>query len=231
MWPLNKKQVEEPQPSAGVRDADRGFGIFAPLLQDTIAYLKLLHLGDSEAAHVISSVIECCRSTLNPYEDICLLLGHINWRPHLVAAVAIATLPFNPDANRELWAAIDSGSWVTPQLAAAASFRDPAFAQHAQDRLRTGCRVDASRSAGLSAPERHSATGTGGSLHRSAKSAASLIRLLELRETGIPVSEELPADVIALAGKDVDGSGDIAENWLKMLTSQLADLGVSRADS
>ncbi len=231
MWPLKKKQPDEPKPIAGVPDADRGFGIFAPLLQGTIAYLKLLHLGNSESTQAISWVIQCCGSASNPYEDICLLLGHINWRPHLVAAVAIATLPYNPDANRELWAAINSGSWVIPQLAAAASFRDPAFAQQARERLRAGYRVDTSRSAGLSAPERHSATGPGGSLHRSAKTTASLIRLLELEAAKSLVFEDLPADVIALAGKDVDASGDIAESWLKMLTSQLAQLGVSGAGS
>jgi len=231
MWPLKKKQPEEPQPIARVPDADRGFGVFAPLLHGTTDYLKLLRLGDSESTRVISSVIQCCNSASNPYKDICLLLGHINWRPHLVGAVAIATLPYSPEANGKLWAAIDSGSWVTPQLAAAASFRDPAFAQHAQERLRAGYRVDTSRSATPSVPERHSATGPAGSLHRSAKTTASLIRLLELHAAKNQVFEDLPADVIALAGKDVDGSGDIAESWRRMLTEQLACLGVSREDS
>jgi len=75
--------------------------------------------------------------------------------------------------------AIDKGSWVTPQLAVAAFLRDPMFADHAQECLRSGCLIDASACAGLPALERHVSTGPAGTVERSAKTAASLVRLLE----------------------------------------------------
>jgi hypothetical protein len=216
MWPLKNKQPVEPPPVEIAIEVDKDFGIFDPLLKGTVVYLKLLHLDGSEA---VSLVMKCCASVSNPYEDICRLLRQINWRSHLVAAVALATLPGSTEANYELWNAIDKGSWVTPQLAAVAFLRDPMFACRARVRLRSGCPVDALHATKVSAAERHSSTGPGGSVERSAKTAASLVALVGLlRETDWLVVEAASADLMNLLDKDVDSSGMIAERWLRRLT-------------
>jgi len=149
--------------------------------------------------------------------------------PSFVGAVAIATLPQDHEANNELWAAIDSGSWVTPQLAAVAFLRDPMFADHAWERLRSGCRVNTFRSAGVSAVERHISGCPGGSVKRSAKTAASLVRLVGLlpqQPAGLIAQASTP-DLVSLVSKDIDSSGSIAEGWLKILKKNLVDLGVA----
>ena len=219
MWPLKKKRSVEPPPAEIAADVDQGYGIFAPLLKRTIVYLKLLHLDGPEATGAVSLVMKCCASVPNPYEDICRLLRQNNWRSHLVAAVALATLPSNTEANIELWNAIDKGSWVTPQLAVVGLLRDPMFADRARETLRSGCSVDASQAARLSAAERHSSTGPGGRVERSAKTAASLVALVGLLpETDWLVAEAASADLMNLLDKDIDSSGMIAERWLKKLS-------------
>lgn len=230
MWPVKKKPPLEPQAPEVPPDVDQGFGIFGPLFQDTPGnppgYLALLHLDRPEATRAISSVMKCCASAPRPYEDICRLLRQTNWRPHLVGAVAIATLASNSKANDELWLAIDKGSWVTPQLAAVAFLHDPLFADHARERLRSGCPVDTSRSAGLGAAERHSSTGPGGSVERSAKTAASLIGLVGLlpQQTHWAIAETSSVKMMNLLKNDIDSSGLIAQRWLQMLKGKLADL-------
>jgi hypothetical protein len=219
MWTLKKKRPVEPLPVEIVADADESFGIFAAILEGTIAYMKLLHLDGPEATETVSLVMKCCASVPNPYQDIRRLLRQDNWRSHLVAAVALATLATNTEANDELWNAIDKGSWVTPQLAAVALLRDPMFAERARKRLRSGCPVHASQAAKLSGPKRHSSTGPGGSVERSAKTAASLVALVGLLpETDWLVAEAASVDLMSLLDKDIDSSGMIAERWLKRLS-------------
>src|ERR1700691_4459567 len=102
------------------------FGIFAPLFEESTGYLVLLNLSEaSESKWAVSLVKKCCASVSDPTDYICRFLNESNWRPHLVSAVAIALLPDNPKTIRQLWAAIDRDSWVTPQLAAVAFLRDP----------------------------------------------------------------------------------------------------------
>jgi hypothetical protein len=178
MWPFKKEPSSEPTASEATPNVAQGFGIFSPLFAGG-GYLKLLNL-QPDAAQAISLIMKCCAAPANPYPDICRMLRDVNWRPHLVGAVAIATLASDSKVNDELWTAIDRGSWVTPQLVAVAFLRDPMFADRAQERLRPGYSVDTSRLAGLSSLERHSFCGPGGSVERSAKTAASLVRLLGL---------------------------------------------------
>lgn len=169
MWPFKKKPPFEPPAHIVVPGLNPECTIFAPLFVDSIAYLRLLHLDGPEATEAVSLVVKCCASVSNPYEDTCRFLRQGYWRPHLVSAVAVATLAPDAQANRDLWAAIDSGSWVTPQLAAVAFLRDPMFASQAWERLQAGGRVGTSRSAGLTVPERHVSTGPGGAVELSAK--------------------------------------------------------------
>ncbi|WP_437499190.1 hypothetical protein [Sorangium sp. So ce1099] len=72
-----------------------------------------------------------------------------------------------------LWHAIDSGSWVTPQLIVTAVLVDPSFPEKARVRVDEQCPVLVP--AGLTPAERHSATGPDGTLGRSAKMLASLL--------------------------------------------------------
>jgi hypothetical protein len=232
MWPFKKKPPLEPEGSADSRNVDTGFGNFAPLFEGTVGYLQLLNLDEPEARQAISLIMKCCASAANPYLDICRLLRQVNWRPHLVGGVAIATLAHDSKANQALWAAIDAGSWVTPQLAAVAFLRDPMFADHARERLRSGCRVDTSQSAGLSALERHISSGPGGSVERSAKTAASLVRLVGLlpQQPDWLAEETSSPDVTNLVKRDIHSSGLIAERWLEMLRQKLVHLGLATPD-
>lgn len=229
MWPFKKKPAVEPQRHEAPPYVDQGPGIFAPVFTGDIHYLELLNLSGPKATAAISLVMKCYASASNPYQEICCLLDQVNWRFHLVAGVAMATLASNPEANLALWSAIDRGSWATPQLATVAFLRDPMFADHVRERLRSGCRVDATRSARLGAAEGHSATGPGGSVQRSAKMAASLVRLLPQPPDWF-TSETSSANLMNLVNKDIDLSGQIAEHWLQMLKQKLVELGVTTAD-
>src|SRR6516225_5801793 len=66
-----------------------------------------------------------------------LLAG--GWRDQVTAAAAIAVSAAEAGANDELvaalWRAIDTPSWVAPQLVAAALLADPQFEARAADRL------------------------------------------------------------------------------------------------
>jgi hypothetical protein len=232
MWPFKKEPSVEPLVRAIAPNVDEEFGIFTPLLGPrTSGYLPLLNLVEPEATASISLVIQCCASTSNPYPDICGLLRGNDWRPNLVGAVAMATLTHDPEANNELWDAIDRGSWVTPQLAAVAFMRDPMFGDRARERLRSGCLADISRVAPLAAAARHTSTGAGGSVERSEKTAASLVKLAGLlpQKPDWLIAATSSPEMIKLLSKDIDASGLIAEGWLKALKEKLARLGVALA--
>lgn len=67
---------------------------------------------------------------------ILALFADLNWRPHLVAAIAALLKP-SDQVCAALWRAIDGGSWVTPQLAAAAYFLDPDLPANIRGRVGT----------------------------------------------------------------------------------------------
>ena len=232
VWPFRKESPQSPTPSVNCEGLHhhptQGFGCFSLLFEGPVGYLSLLNLEGADASQAVSLVIKCCASVSNPYQDICRLLRESNWRPHLVGAVAIATITHKREATRELWSAIDRGSWVTPQLAVAAFMRDPMFVDNARERLRSGCLVDMSACARLPALERHILLGPTGPAARSAKTVASLIRLsglLPQRPDWLSV-EAAPLDLQNLLKKDLDSSGDMAERWLSRLNDHLIRLGV-----
>ncbi len=176
-----------------------GFGVFSPLFEASADYLVLLHLDMPEAKRVVTKVVERCHLSSACHEEVGNLFDQSDWRPHLVGAVALSALRYDPESLRKLWAAIDRESWVTPQLAVAAFIRDPAFGDQAGARIR-------SRS-------------------RSAKTVASLAYLagrFSFRPDWLS-TELLNADLIGLLAKDVDGSAEIAERWLTRL-QELLDL-------
>jgi len=133
-------------------------------------HLMLLGLREPGAQIVIDQIakaLQCSDST----RWIAALLQDVNWRAHLVGAIALLLQPsLDPEL---LWHAVDGGSWVTPQLVVTATFVDPLFREHARSRVAALCPVVVP--VGLPAPERHSATGPAGRQARSAKMLASLI--------------------------------------------------------
>jgi hypothetical protein len=192
------------------------FGTFEPVFESALGYLALLHLGDDDAPKAVKLVTDCCRKVANPYSDICRLLADQNWRPHLVAAVAVIVSRHDSEYTRSLWHRLDTGSSVTPQIGAALYLVDRDFGAQSRTRLEAGCPIDVSDLLTMTGPERHSAAGSSGTVNRSAKAAATLLQLLRI-SSPIPswmerVSES--ENLGALLAQDIDGSAAIADGWL-----------------
>jgi hypothetical protein len=202
-----------------------GSGIFAPVFETAHGYLALLGLRAADASESIARVRDCCRRTEDPFRDICQLLADANWRPHLVAAVAMIVSGYHAEAVRLLWRRLDTGSWVTPQIGVALSIVDPEFLQRARERLEAGCPLDSSDLRQMTAIERHSAAGPAGAVARSAKAAKVLLYLVRMR---LPQSEWLD-DVVAatdfqsLIREDIDGSDGIAEVWFQRVAAIMSE--------
>jgi len=207
------------------------FGIFSPLFNSASGYLALLNLGSPTTPSPLSEVLNCCRSVDNPYKEVVSLLEVSNWRPHLVAAVAISLLRYESTSVTSLWGAFDSGSWVSPQLAAVACLRDPDFLAHARVRIAMRCPLETTKLMSLSPLQRHTAYGPAGGRQRSAKAAASLMQLVSVLRP-VPewwLKEQSSPDLVALLSEDVDQSARIAEQWLLQLKAHLKTLGVENS--
>jgi hypothetical protein len=85
--------------------------------------------------------------------------------------------------------------------------------------LEATCPVDSSEVLSMTPIERHSATGPAGSVHRSAKAAAALLKLAEMVSPVPPWIQGLRAseDMQTLLAQDVDGSDIIASRWLNRI--------------
>ncbi len=206
------------------------FGVFSPLFDSHPGYLDLLHLDLRRNKLAVSRVIECCHSSPDPLPDINRLLDQENWRPHLVAAVALSALGYSQVAFKKLWDAFDAGSWVTPQLAVVAYLRDPEFSGQARTRVQARCPIDVSRLATYGPLERHLAFGPAGPLERSAKAAGALIHLLNLLGPLDWLTTELASpDLAALLSADRDHASLIAKTWLESLKAILKSLAIDTA--
>jgi len=206
------------------------FGVFSPIFDSEPGYLDLLHLHAPKSNLTVSRVIECGRLSSDPFLDIGRLLDEANWRPHLVAAVALSVLGYNRVAFTKLWNAFDAGSWVTPQLAVVAYLRDPDFSEQAKVRVRARCPVDASRLTPLSPLERHVAFGPAGAPERSAKAVCALIYLLRVFGQSDWLTTELASpDLSMLLSGDRDNTSSIAEDWLGSLKAILRSLTLKTA--
>lgn len=210
-----------------MKKTQQHFGVFSPLFDSGPGYLDFLSLDPLQSKLAVSRVIKCCHSSSDPFLDIAPLLDEANWRPHLVAAVALSVLGYNRAAFTKLWAAFDAGSWVTPQLAVVAYLRDPDFPGQARVRLEARCPVDASRVTQSSPLERHLALGPAGATARSAKAASALIYLLNLLGPSDWLTAELATpDLTALLLGDRDHASTIAECWLVSLKTILNSLAI-----
>lgn len=188
--------------------------VFEPMGDDRTPYLCLLHLHDERSVNVVNAIRG---ATEHDSADNCIvtLLRDVDWRPHLVGAIAAH---FRPSANAiaQMWAALDAGSWVTPQLAAILTNCDSAFRDRALDRLNSLCPHSNDPEYSIESPiERHSAQGPAGSHHRSAKSAASLSSLLkcDCPDHDLVKTLDVHAKLQQLIGDDFDNSGDVAISW------------------
>ena len=188
-------------------------------------YLALLNLSSDDVSEAVELVRDCWGKASDPYADIGRMLADPNWRPHLVAAVAVIVSGYHADVVNRLWLRLDSGSWVTPQIGAALFLIDPDFAARARVRLEAGCPIDVTQLLSLTPPERHSAAGPAGTVHRSAKAAATLLRLLQMTSPlpdwvqNIATSEAMQA----LLAQDIDRSDTIAERWLQRIKEITGD--------
>ena len=148
-------------------------------------------------------------------EFVLRMLRDINWRPNMVAAVSTYYRAY-PSTITQMWAALDAGSWVTPQLAVVLSIRDTEFTRQAIARLNRGCPVsDDPEYRVETAAAQHSAQGPAGSQGRSAKSASSLFAILQADSPDEPNTIALAddADLQRLIANDVDRGGAIAISW------------------
>lgn len=193
--------------------------VFEPMGYDTTPYLTLLHLHDQRSSDVIRTIRDL--ATDDSVTHVVTLLRDDNWRPHLIGAIA-AFYKTTTEAVAQLWRAVDAGSWVTPQLTGILSRIDNEFTSKAVVRLMKLCPIIDDPEYSIQSPlEKHSAQGPAGSNHRSAKSATSLLALLDENEIAQFYANE---NLHALIRNDYDGSADIAISWMEKfleLDSQL----------
>jgi hypothetical protein len=202
------------------------FGPFASVLKapGEPAPLVLLSMRSVEVGAVIGR-IDAALAAEDAVRGVDSLFASPDWRPHLIGAAALIL-----DGGCRLdpswvWKAIDGGSWVTPQLVAAAYLVDPSFADRVRSRMDANCVVAVPPD--LSPTERHRATGPATPAQRSAKLLASLVRIGLLAPAltdWIRTAASRP-ELAALQAADRDKSGNIAENWLKNVESQFRSRG------
>lgn len=200
------------------------FGKFHPLFGGTGGYLSLLRLRSDDSFESVARVLRIVRAG-DVSADIDRMLSDVNWRPHLVGCVAMLVAEESARLVPTAWLAVDSGSWVTPQLIACLAFADPCFPDEARTRLSSQWQV--------AVPEvdsdlqRHVATGPGGSNARSGKAMASLVAACSLHDELLETAEAARADVNVQAAlsHDIDKSGDILQGWRQRVLEFLGDLG------
>lgn len=188
-------------------------------------YLQLLWL-DRDDCQIALDRIATALSLGDTERWIAALFDDPDWRPHLVGALALL---LGRDAHLDaapLWRALDAGSWVTPQLVVTAFYADPLFAARVRERVGDGCRINVPT--GLSAPQRHSATGPADSVARSGKAMACLVSVGSWLPSLAPwlaerASSRRTAEVLA---QDIDEAPLIATRWHSELTQQFARRGV-----
>lgn len=197
----------------------QSFGPFAvafePVGNQTAPYLSLLNLYDDQGlARAVELIREAARER-DSESFLVMLLRDRNWRPQLVGAVANLFLR-SDSASSQMWRAVDAGSWVTPQLLAALSLVDSHFLERSLSRLDAACPIVEDPDYAVEDPiENHVARGPSASCGRSAKTASSLLALLEAvaADDRRIVDKRTNNDVLALVAEDIDESGDIAASW------------------
>lgn len=184
-------------------------------------YLELLNLNGPGAGIVIDRV-QLALATQEPRRWIEALFDGPNWRGHLVGAVAILLDGGARLDTVALWRTLDCGSWVSPQLVVTAYFADPSFQEHLMERISPRCQVTVPSA--LSPVERRSATGPGGTVHRSAKLLVSLLSMGKRLPALSSFLQQASADpdLAALLEKDAENAADITESWCAQVIAHFA---------
>ena len=198
---------------------------FERLESNVPGHLALLNLRNED---VEAALMRVRNAVQNPnwelYAKVCF--SDPNWRPHLVAGCALLYI-HSEDVLPALWQAFDSGSWVAPQLAVIGYFSDAKFGERAKSRIEAGCPVCPPQ--GMTAAERHSATGPAGIAGRSAKNMASLLNMCARSAELSSWAKEIRTqpDVSQMLEYDMDRSADIAENWFQRISQLFASQGLT----
>ena len=178
-------------------------------------YLVLLNvsIGSEIAITILRRILEG-DTELMP--QVVALLADFNWRPQLVGAVAMGLGAANEESRDALWRAFDSGSWVSPQLAAIAFLVDEDFEARSRLRIEAGCPINLDRLRGLDWVVRHSAAGPGNSASHSSKALSALASLCQrLPETHVWLEPILSREETQHSLRnDYDGGGRIATGWI-----------------
>ncbi|MFO0633719.1 MAG: hypothetical protein U0168_12785 [Nannocystaceae bacterium] len=187
-------------------------------------HLALLNLARDRRADTQTVIDRIAHALADAAADrfVAALLAEVNWRPHLVGAIAFL---LDRGARLDpalLWQAVDRGSWVTPQLVVTARLTDPDFVHRASARLDARCPVQPTP--GLPA------TPHGG---HSGKLAASLLALVPEFPALAPAERRWRADseLVALLERDAgwDQSDRITTGWSSRIRECLAERGVPLA--
>lgn len=206
------------------------FGPFQPAFglgePSAPGYLCLLHAGDPDETRFVVDRIRVALG--DPGRDGALrsLLGQPNWRPHLVAAVALLLIEDARPFLTDLWSAVRAGSWVSPQLLAVAAVRDPDFLNVAAAREAEGFAVRPPIA--LTPAERHSATGPASVAHRSAKELSAFVALCDATSQGAAWAARVRADaeLQQMLATDTEQGGELATRWLARVRQVLGSAGV-----
>lgn len=220
-------------------------GAFAHFWDNEPRHLSLLGLTDDRSEEAIRELLSILGSSSAIAAELHQLLRDNDWRPQLVGAVALAFGAGDASHHDDMWAQVEAGSWVVPQLAAVLSVVDNTFTLRAKalvDKLIQGRETaqpsseeiagsdrlssQSSSSMPVQGAKRHSARGPAGALERRAKTVATLMALVSQEESWI--RDRLNRDdVTALMREDVDHGGEIAERWKERLLDHMRKVGRS----
>jgi hypothetical protein len=202
---------------------------FSPIFQNGTQYLAFLHLYGDDLGEAFNFIKNACENSANPVGEIRSLLSGPGWREHLLAAgTLLARKDLAPAAIGDLWRAFDRGSWVSPQLAVTAWFRDPQFTTNANMRILRRCELQIEQVDDSPAMVRHVVYGPGGGRERAAKGFSALIYLIgpETPHNSFLLEQLQMPDVKELLTSDIDNGGKIAQNWIDSLTAKAPIFGL-----
>ncbi|QNR23920.1 hypothetical protein [Croceimicrobium hydrocarbonivorans] len=130
-----------------------------------------------------------------------LLLKNEDWRPHLVAALAI--LKIDKDLQFELksnlWSRLKSGSWVSPQILVILSLIDSEFNLKAKEICENGFEISYSE---MPMHEHHFARGPAG---------------LRVDNKKVVASVEYLLNGVIIDSRENDNGGSLAKGWKENL--------------
>ena len=186
-------------------------------------YLSLLHLDSDDTREVFLFVKDACGKSPDPVSEIKSLLDGDGWREHLVGACALLVREDLAVSLKDvLWKAIDVGSWVSPQLAVTAWFRDPDFLTNAKHRIERRCQQKTTEVPIMSSLMKHVVAGARSHRDKAIKTFSALVYLLGLLPTSeFWLREQLQAqDAKEMLAADIDGGCRIAQNWITNLKAK-----------